>query len=78
MTQDDFKDMVAASGAPNPDEVTIRPDSATHLRAESSLSHHAPSVMTEAGYVPFSVEPAFGKIEPGHTAKFKVCHNILL
>ena len=51
---------------------TARSDSQTQMRAESSLSHHAPSTITETGYVPFSVEPSFGKIEPGKTQTFKV------
>ena len=47
------------------------------MRAESSLSCHADSVMTSDGYVPFSVEPAFGKIEPGSAKIFKVgCNKI--
>jgi hydrocephalus-inducing protein len=51
---------------------TARPDSQAQMRAESSLSHHAPSTISETGYVPFSVEPVFGKIEPGKTQTFKV------
>lgn len=51
---------------------TARSDSQTQMRAESSLSHHAPSTITETGYVPFSVEPTFGKIEPGKTVTFKI------
>ena len=49
-----------------------RPDSQSQMRAESSLSHHAPSIITESGYIPFSVEPAFGKLEPGKSQSFKV------
>jgi hydrocephalus-inducing protein len=53
----------------NPD----RPDSqAAQMRAESSLSHHAPSTIAESGYVPFSVETVFGRIEAGKTQTFKV------
>lgn len=50
----------------------LRSDSPNQLRAESSLSLNAPSTITETGYVPFSVEPVFGKIEPGKTQTFKV------
>lgn len=49
-----------------------RPDSQAQLRAESSLSHQAPSTITETGYLPFSVEPSFGKIDFGKTQTFKV------
>ena len=49
-----------------------RPESQAQLRAESSLSQHSPSTISETGYVPFSVEPIFGKIEPGKTQTFKV------
>jgi hypothetical protein len=45
---------------------------AAHIRADSSLSHQAPSIMTEVGYLPFSVEPASGRLEAGKTQQFKV------
>lgn len=48
-----------------------RPESQM-MRAESSLSHHAPSSISESGYIPFLVEPNFGKIEPGKSQTFKV------
>lgn len=48
----------------------LRPESAT--RADSSLSQNAPSSIAETGYIPFSVEPSFGKIEPGKSQIFKV------
>ncbi len=54
------------------DMLTIRPESTIPIRAESSLSQHPQSIMAEAGYIPFSVEPAFGKIEPGTSKNFKV------
>lgn len=47
-------------------------ESQLQMRAESSLSYHAPSVMTESGYVPFSVEPFFGKVDTGKTQIFKI------
>lgn len=50
----------------------LRPDSQFQMRAESSLSHHAPSTIIESGYIPFSVEPAFGRLEPGKTQKAKI------
>lgn len=50
----------------------LRSDSQAQMRAESSLSHHAPSSISESGYIPFSVEPVFGKVEPGKTQTFKV------
>ncbi|CAF0787663.1 unnamed protein product [Brachionus calyciflorus] len=50
----------------------LRPESPNQIRAESSLSQNAPSSITETGYVPFSIEPMFGKIEPGKTQTFKV------
>ena len=49
-----------------------RGDSRSNLRAESSMSQRAPSTMFENGYIPFSVEPALGKIEAGKTKTFKV------
>ena len=48
-----------------------RPESQM-MRAESSLSHYAQSSISETGYVPFSVEPNFGKLEPGKSQTFKV------
>jgi hydrocephalus-inducing protein len=50
----------------------LRADSQAQMRAESALSYQAPSIMSESGYVPFSVEPAFGKLEPGKTQLFKI------
>ena len=58
----------------------LRPESRTGgLRAESSLSlnNQPPSIMTETGYVPFSVEPTFGRIEAGKTQTFKVSNACL-
>jgi hydrocephalus-inducing protein len=51
---------------------TARPDSHVQMRAESALSYQPPSIVTETGYVPFSIEPAFGKIEAGKTQVFKI------
>ncbi|RNA31836.1 hydrocephalus-inducing -like protein [Brachionus plicatilis] len=48
----------------------LRPESAN--RADSSLSQNAPSTIADTGYVPFSVEPSFGKIEAGQSQTFKV------
>lgn len=48
----------------------LDPESAT--RPDSSLSQTAPSSIAETGYIPFSVEPTFGKIEPGKSQIFKV------
>lgn len=50
----------------------FRPDSQAQMRAESSLSHHPPSTISETGYIPFSVEPPFGRIEANKTQTFKV------
>jgi hydrocephalus-inducing protein len=50
----------------------VRPDSQAQMRAESSLSHYSPSTIGETGYVPFMVEPSFGKLEPGKSQVFKV------
>lgn len=64
--------------ATNPDMVDafkddhLRAESQAQMRAESALSFQAPSIMSESGYVPFSVEPAFGKLEPGKTQLFKI------
>lgn len=52
--------------------IAARPDSQAQMRAESALSLHAPSTIAETGYVPFSVEPAFGRCEPGKTVVCKV------
>lgn len=49
-----------------------RPDSQAQMRAESALSVRPPSSIGETGYVPFSVEPAFGRCEPGKTIICKV------
>ena len=49
-----------------------RSDSQTQMRAESSLSFQAPSIMSEYNYIPFNIEPAFGKIDPGKTQVFKI------
>lgn len=68
MVSNDLSDL----GTNRTQDEVFRPESANNLRVESSLSQHAPSIMTEEGYVPFSVEPAFGKIEPGKTVTFKV------
>lgn len=52
--------------------IMARPDSQAQMRAESAMSIHAPSTIAETGYVPFSIEPAFGRCEPGKTVVCKV------
>jgi hypothetical protein len=49
----------------------LRSESQAQMRAESALSF-APSTIAETGYVPFSVEPAFGRCEAGKTIMCKV------
>ena len=62
----------SSDGADNAALATGRPESQAQMRAESSLSQHSPSTIGETGYVPFSVEPVFGKLEPGKSQTFKV------
>lgn len=70
MNQPDLSDLATSRTA---EEIQLigRPESQM-MRAESSLSQNAPSSITETGYVAFSVEPNFGKLEPGKTQVFKV------
>lgn len=49
-----------------------RPESQTQMRAESALSIQTPSIMAEEGYIPFNIEPQFGKIESGKSQIFKI------
>lgn len=53
----------------------IRPESQALMRAESALSVHSPSTIAETGYIPFSIEPAFGRCEAGKTVSCKVKHK---
>jgi hydrocephalus-inducing protein len=69
MNPNDLSDM--ATSRTIDEGQTGRPESQM-MRAESSLSHHAPSSISETGYIPFNVEPNFGKLEPGKSQSFKV------
>lgn len=62
----------------NANILIIRPESQIMMRAESALSAHAPSTITESGYIPFSVEPAFGRCEPGKVVTCKVLKHFFI
>jgi hypothetical protein len=57
------------------DLTTTRPDSQAKMRADSTISQTSMEQGVDSAYtnyVPFSVEPAFGKIEAGKQETFKV------